>query len=356
VRVSFFKDRTMKEPQLIAITDTHLNPKNIDLVIEIFRQAIATVLRLKLNVLYHIGDAFDSRKYQPLDTLAAFYDILDMLEGAGITLRCIPGNHDKPDYFRTRSYLDIYRKHKALDLVRDYKRFPEGDFMIHMIPFFDEKEVYPHYLGKVNLSPALTNILFTHIAVNGVKNNDGSEIEDTLAINKFKDFEKVLVGHYHNKQEVGNVIYIGSAFQKDYGEDDDKGVTILYKDGSLEQIKLVFPKFETVKINLNTITNEELDKKFKEHKDSEDNIRFKFSGTKEKLAALDRPKYAKVGIDIKTEQDDPTVDIDYAELIDFTGFDKSKILDEWDDFQEKHSIEEEISVEGKSRLQETFKL
>lgn len=345
----------MKKPQLLAITDTHLGPKNVELIIPIFKQVIAIALKFNLSVIYHMGDMFDSRKYQTLDTLMALSKILDMLEEAGIILRCIPGNHDKPDYFRERSYLDVYTKHKSLELIRDYKKFPEGDFMIHMIPFFDEKEVYPQYLEKVKISPSLTNILMTHVAVNGVKNNDGSEIEDTLAIAKFKDFEKVLVGHYHNKQEVKNVIYTGSAFQKDYGEDGDKGVTVLYQDGSLEQIKLEFPRFETVKINLNTITNEELDKKFKSHKNSQDNIRFKFSGTKEKLAALDRPKYAKVGIDIKTEQDDPIVDIDYAELIDFTGFDKSKILDEWDDFQEKHTIEEEISTEGRSRLQETFK-
>lgn len=345
-----------KRPLILIITDTHLSNKNVEQVIDIFRQAIAQAQKLGLKVIYHAGDIFDSRKHQTLATLSAFALILQMFEDAGMILRAIPGNHDKPDYFSPNSYLDVYQKYSSLELVREYNRFPHGDVMVHMIPFFDEKESYPFYLKKAEISKAMNlNILITHVAVDGVKNNDGSEIEETLSTSKFKNFDKVIVGHYHNKQEVGNVVYCGSAYQKDFGEDEDKGVTVMYEDGSLEQIKLDFPRFETVKIDLNVVTPQELEKALKTHGGSEDNIRFKFSGTKEKLAALDRSKYAKAGIDVKTEQDDPEIDLDYAELAEFSGFDKGKILDEWDEFSEKHKIEETIVGEGKQRLELTFK-
>lgn len=347
-----------KKPLIIVITDTHLNNKNIELVIDIFKQAIIKAKELGLTVIYHGGDIFDSRKYQTLATLKAFVRILNMLEAEGITLRCIPGNHDKPDYASQDSYLDIYSSRYSIEVVKSNSVFVEQDgWSVHMIPFFDEKEVYPGYL-KRHLKEAefsKKNILITHIAVNGVRNNDGSQIEDTLEVGGFDDFDKVLVGHYHNKQEVKNITYIGSAYQKDYGEDEDKGLTLVYDDGSLERIPLVFPRFKTVKIDLNTITPQELEKAFKSHEKSPDSIRFKFSGTKEKLTKLDTAKYDKAGIDVKKEQDDPEIDMDYATLINFAGFDQDKILKEWDEFSEKHKIEEEIAEDGKKRLQQTFK-
>lgn len=344
-----------KTPLFILITDTHLNHKNIELVIDIFRQAIEQAVKYGFKVIYHAGDLFDSRKHQTLATLKAFAKILMMFEEVGITLRAIPGNHDKPDYLSASSYLDVYEKYSSLELVREWACFPEGDYYIHMIPFFDEKEAYMDYLKAAVFVQGWKHMLVTHIAVDGVKNNDGSEIENTFDKKGFKKFEKVLVGHYHNKQEVGNVVYVGSAFQKDYGEDDDKGMSLIYDDGSIERIELDFPRFKTVKIDLNVVTPEDLEKTFKSHKNSEDNVRFKFSGTKEKLVALDRPKYVKAGIDVKTEQDDPEVDLDYAELAHFTGFDKTKIKEEWEEFSEKHDICEAMSAEGKERLTKAFK-
>lgn len=345
-----------KKPLILIITDTHLSNKNIDLVIDIFKQAIEKTVKLGFDVLYHAGDVFDSRKHQTLATLNAWYDILDMLEEAGIKLRAIPGNHDKPDYFDEASYLDVYRTHPALELVRNYKRFPHGDIMIHMLPFFDEVEVYPFYLKKTEISKAMNqNIAITHIAVDGVRNNDGSEIEETFDKKNFKMFDKVLVGHYHDAQGLGNVEYIGSAFQKNFGEDDNKGMTLTYDDGLLERIELVFPRFKTVKVDLNLVTPDELEKEFTAHKNSEDNIRFKFSGTKEKISSIDRQKYVKAGIDVKTDQDDPEIDLDYAELIDFTGFDSKKILEEWGEFGEKHDISKDSIQRGLKRMKNNFK-
>jgi len=344
----------------VVITDTHLNHKIIDLVENIFDQAIGHTIKLGLSVIYHAGDVFDSRKHQTLATLKAFARILKSLEDEKIVLRAIPGNHDKPDYFFKDSYLDIYREYESLELVRDYTAYEARDYMIHMIPFFDEKEVYGEYIARsvaaVRCLPESKHILITHVAINGVKNNDGSEIEDTLGTKIFSSFEKVLVGHYHDKQDVGNNIkYIGSAYQKDFGENNDKGLSVIYTDGSIGRILLDFPEFKIVKLDLNKVTKDSLGKKIKQYADSVDNIRFKFSGTKEKIAALDRQVYAKVGIDIKVEQDDPEIDIDQTELSNFTGFDKKKILEEWVSFGEKHTIDEDICKDGEIRLKNSFK-
>jgi len=342
------------------ITDTHLENSNTELVVDIFKQTIAQALKYKFDTIYHLGDFFDSRKSQTLAVLEAAREIFEMLEKAGIEMRTIPGNHSKPDYHSEGSYLDIFERYESLTLVREYGSFMVGDVCLHMIPFFDEKKSYGKYLNRAldsiedRKESVKKDLLLTHIAVDGVRNNDGSEIEDTLSPNRFKAFSRVFCGHYHCKQETGNVLYIGSAYQRNFGEDADKGLSLLYSNGEVERISLDFPIFETVKIDLNSITDDELKALTDDRCDTEDRVRFKFSGTKEKLSSLDKGHFNRLGIDVKTEVDDPLVDLDYAELSEFEGFDTTSILEEWDSFTKKHEIHENIAKDGKERITTKF--
>lgn len=345
----------MKTPIAIIVTDTHLNHKNIDLVQDIFEQVCQAAVKLGVGTVFHGGDMFDNRKHQTLKTLSAFHRILTTFEMNDLTLRAIPGNHDKPSYTEEDSYLDVFKDHPNLILNRDYEKVGLLNVCVHSIPFFDERTTYPEYLERVKLVPSMKNILITHVAVNGVRNNDGSEIEDTLDVKGFDQFDHVYVGHYHNYQEVGKITYIGSAFQKDFSEDDDKGYAVLYDDGSISRHKLLFPRFKAIKVDLNTITPEGLKELIKSHKsEGKDNVRFKVSGTKERIASLDRAEIAKAGIDVKSDTDDPTVDLGYAELVAFEGFDKKKIQTEWDAFSEKHQVSETIHKNIKELLKLTF--
>lgn len=349
----------MKNPLLFIVTDIHLTGENSVETEDLMMQAFCEASALGFDHIYVSGDVFDSRKAQTLKALESWLNILNKALELGITLRTIPGNHDKPSYKSERSYLDIYSMHPSMDLTRDHRTYRAGDFVIHMIPFFDERDVYPEYLSKslssLGENPDSRHILITHIAVDGVKNNDGSEIQDTLSPKSFSNFERVFVGHYHDYQEVGNVVYVGAVRQKNFGENKTKGFTVVYDDGSWNQIKSYFKEYETVKINLNTITETELKKLMDEYKDPKDNIRFKMSGTKEKLKSIDKSRFEEIGIDIKCEQDDPEVIIDYLELADFEGFDSTSIKLEWEDFSEKNEIVDDIRKSGKLLLEKVLK-
>jgi exonuclease SbcD len=332
----------MKRPIILIITDLHLDQSNIDAVSNVTRQAIDKAKSLGLKHLYIAGDIFNSRKSQPLDLLDAWEEVITYAQSKSIVLRAIPGNHDKIDYTSERSYLDVYKHHPAFELVRDYKSFPIGKYNIHMIPFFDEKETYSKYLNKVQFLG--NDILITHVAIDGVRNNDGSVIEDILNTSIFKKFLKVFVGHYHDKQQIDNVVfYIGALLQKNYGEDDQKGFTVMYEDGTHEMIVSEFTKYETIKIDLDTATQQELIDLRRDYKGSTDNIRFKFTGSKEKVTALDKSKFDDLGIDIKCEYKDVDVEVDYASATSFSGFDRKKIKEEWIEFCKKNDdIEEKI--------------
>lgn len=351
----------MRKPLLVMITDTHLKRGNEAQIIEIFRQAKDKAIKLGLKHVYFVGDWFDSRKYQHLSTLRATIEILEMYEEAGITLRAIPGNHDKPDYKAEGSYLDVFKKYSALDLITSHDVFNEDGIWVHMIPFFDEKDSYSTYLESAvkaaTDSDEHKHILLTHVAVNGVKNNDGSEMEEVVGPRQFTNhFDKTFIGHYHDYQELadGDIIYIGSTHQHNFGEDEFKGMTVLYDDLSIEQFRFETKQYKMVKIDLNTVPMKEVEDLIEKYEDAEDNVRFKFSGVAEKLKSIDKNKFKRKGIDVKVKEDAVDVDLSYVELVDFKGFDSSSIIEEWDDFTERKDVEKDMSDRGRKRLTDLF--
>ena len=338
----------MKEPIASIITDIHLEELRYDEIVDVVIQAIDETLERGLVNMYIGGDIFNSRKSQTFNVLQAWSEILDYCSKVNIQLIVIPGNHDKLDYTSERSYLDMYASHPCMTLITSYRNhLINRGFRIHLIPFFDEKSTYKNYLNQVDISDDNNkHILLTHIAVNGVRNNDGSKVDESLSKTSFDQFYKVFVGHYHDKQKVGdNIYYIGSIMQRNYGEDQEKGMTILYNDGSHELFKLQFTKYETLKIDLDKITDDKLHKLCSHHSNTSSNIRFKFTGTKQKLDALDKSKYDSLGIDVKCEYKDLNLDVSYKQAVNFSGFDEQKIRDEWTDFSQKNEdIDQKIGI------------
>jgi DNA repair exonuclease SbcCD nuclease subunit len=56
-------------------------------------------------------------------------------------------------------------------------------------------------------------------------------------------FDLVIIGHYHNAQQVDIFNYIGSSFPHNFGEDNNKGICLLYDDLSLEIIDYHFKRY-----------------------------------------------------------------------------------------------------------------
>jgi len=261
----------------------------------------------------------------------------------------IPGNHDKLDYTSKSSYLDIFKDHPNFMLYDEYgcKEIVDQEIYVHLIPYFDEKSEFANQFAKVKMQPNAMNYLITHIAINGVSNNDGSVVDTAITPNSFHKFKKVFVGHYHNKQDVlSNIHYIGSIRQNNYGEDTDKGMIVIYENGFHEQIKLNSIEYHTVKIDIDKASDEEITKLCTKWGDSQNNVRFKFEGTKAKIDALDKTKFDLLDIDVKCTYNDPNVDLSYKDAVTFTGFDKESIIEEWDGFcKENLELDHKLGTE-----------
>jgi len=320
----------MKKPIAVFLTDTHKHKDNLSKVKYIFRQAMSMAETLGVKHIFHGGDVFTNRVGQNLATLITMDSIVKELEERNLTCLAIPGNHDKTDQDAEESYLDLFDCENFVvyhdENVTVLNDFP--DICIGWVPYFTDS--YEKRLMKLqdiqdNVG-CENNILITHKAFNGVKNNDGSEVSEGVAPSSVKWWDKVLVGHYHDASKVGqNIYYTGSAYQGNFGENiTDKGFTIIYDDGSLEHKQSDFPQYK--KVIIDASDSDAIENELEFYSDSDDYIRFIFQGNKTDLDKITLSRFTDVGIDCKFESTDDLDGVVNVEGENFTQFNSKTIM------------------------------
>lgn len=340
----------MKKPIAILDTDQHLDLDNISTWKSCMKEGDELALKYKIPR-FLLGDLFESRKGQPQNLLNT---VGDYFKESTTIKYIIPGNHDKVDYRSERSYLDEFEFHPNLNLIRNYKSIDIENVRIHFIPYFEEGELYLKYLklAKADLLKGGKNVLLTHISITGSKNNDGEVIMGGLSQSEFDCFDLVLVGHYHDKGWITNKIcYIGSLFQQNFAEDDDKGFTILYDDLSIERVKSTFKSYETINWDLNKINIKDINDQLAVYTTSHAHTRFVFFGSYEKVKSIDQSYYKSLGIDVKIKREQIDRGIQDVQLNEIIQFNQTTIVTEFEKFCEINGFDVE---KGKKFLNKTL--
>lgn len=329
-----------RKPIGVLSSDWHIDKNNHSDVEKIIYQKIEIIKEMRLSTMYVLGDIFESRVAQPLTNLQFFKNILSKCEESGVAIVAIPGNHDKVNYESKLSYLDIFAQHPALTVVDEYKCIVENDINIHLIPYFKEDTVYSSYLKNIDLSTNKKNILLTHIGLDGVSNNDGIYIKGHIKKELFSKLDKVFIGHYHNRSQYGeNIHYIGSIKPNNFGENNDKGFTILFSDCSFEYVQAGFKEYKTIEVDVDTLTKKEIDLLTSKYKDSESKVRIVLKGSETKLKSVDVNKFTESGITIKRINKDLEEGIVQSIKGEFVTFNKEEIVKEFNQYCEDRKIQ-----------------
>lgn len=336
----------MKKVEVITLTDSHLSKNTIEENISCFEQARKKAKELKLKKVHHIGDIFTNRSGLTLDVLIAFTRILEGFELDGIELIAIPGNHDKVHLNVDSSYLDIFKK-EGVFTVHSSPTITEGfsdNLEIAFLPYYKEIDLYPEQLKKtVSLikDKKKKTILLTHIAVNGVQNNDGSVIENDLDPNLFNNFHKVFIGHYHNRSQVGaNIFYTGSAFPQNFGEDADKGFTLIYSDGSHEYFKPQFKEYIKLEVPFDQLEDFIKEESYTQLIEAGNQVRFIVSGEETQLKSFDKTRVTSLGFSIQLNDEKVEEHIQEVEEGKITtSFNMDTIILGYQDFCIKNSFD-----------------
>lgn len=329
----------MRKIESLLITDTHLEESTKPLNQDIFSQAIDICLNWKIKKIRHLGDIFESRKAQTQDNLKTIGTIFREISDEDISIEIIPGNHDKTSYLSEDSFLSEYLYHPKTTLIESYKFQDLNKIRIHSIPYFDEELLYRNYLEKVEYSSTKDNILLTHIGVNGSKNRDGALIHNCLSIELFEKFKYCYSGHYHDQSIIKNFTYIGSAFQANFSEDENKGFSVLFEDGTIEFLKSNFKPYEIIDLDLEKTSLIKLNEILEECKTQNSFFRFELTGKKEQLDSLNTQFIQKEGFSVKKKY--PNIEFGIQEAIkdEFVAFNQSSLKSEFEQFTKENKLD-----------------
>lgn len=171
-----------------------------------------------------LGDWHDSRDEIQIATLNYSHKALQMLNNSGISVTMILGNHDL--YFRNSRKLNsipFTKDYTNIKLVTEPEYDPELDSLF--LPWLVEGE---NFMSMVNSKSP--KYVFCHAELPGFKFNKLSSAIGVFNEDLYKGPQKIFSGHYHQRQEKGNVVYIGNCFCStfaDLEEEDNRGFCIL---------------------------------------------------------------------------------------------------------------------------------
>jgi DNA repair exonuclease SbcCD nuclease subunit len=216
--------------KIAIINDTHFGYKNSS---QHFMEYQETFLKKKLfpycekhgikNIL-HLGDLFDNRKHVTIKALnfvrTAF---LEEVRERGMRMDIIPGNHDT-SYKNTNdlcTLVEVLRHYKdCINVYMEPTIISFDDFPIGVVPWINGD----NYNQCMNfIETAKCSMIVGHLELSGfryIANSKIKSIGENTSI--FSRYDAVLSGHYHTKSSKDNVTYLGSQYQFNWGDVDDK--------------------------------------------------------------------------------------------------------------------------------------
>jgi len=237
---------------MIVFSDVHLREESADVVLgEVLpglRQAALQHGRdpggrheaVCLGDFFHFRYKVDAR----IQNLVA--DELRAWAEADIHLRVLPGNHDQYDV-AGRNALELFDEIRLVDVYT--QPCVDGDGV--WIPFRRSPEDILTALQSlprnVNLNGKL--VLWMHHGVRGAWANDNIQNKEGLDPNRFSEFHAVLCGHYHKRQTIGRVSYIGSPYQTRADESGQAKGYCTWDGENLQYLDTIWgPRFHRIEL------------------------------------------------------------------------------------------------------------
>jgi len=212
---------------MLILADLHLREETAETV---FKQVLPGVLKGALDRgirdITFLGDIFHIRYKIDAWVQNALHDVFsDWVAIHGMYIRILPGNHDQYNH-EGRNALEMFDE---MSCVEVYSAAALDDHGL-WIPYrkdFEYIEKVIRACGDKAVNKQGRKVCFTHNAIFGALMNDTFVDQDGIPPELFDGFDIVLAGHYHKRQSLRNICYIGSPYQINAAEaGHDKGYAI----------------------------------------------------------------------------------------------------------------------------------
>ena len=185
-----------------------------------------------INKIAFLGDLLDKSSRIKNDVFVPLFKKIESMKEQGLEMWFIFGNHDITSTVTNASILEVFEKYGHL--VNSIQTYELGNYTINMCPFTKDPSLVP----TVN-----ADYLFTHLNIMGFDLGGGriaGEEQQAFPVSMFSNYKMVFTGHYHKRQCINNVQYVGAPYQLNFGDagDFNKGFEVLnLENGESEFIK-----------------------------------------------------------------------------------------------------------------------
>lgn len=236
--------------KIALVSDIHFGVKSnsetyLKIMKDFFCKTLSSVITTrKVTDVRILGDVFDCRNNINVRTLNTVIDIFDWYEEKlpDIKFKILLGNHDI--YFKNRidvNSIRVLSRHKNVEIIDSItEEVINGKSIITYPWLVDDSEIAALFESHCN-GTKKWDLCLGHFEIAGFEMTKGNVDENGHQKGKFKNFGRVFTGHYHIRNTIGHISYLGCPFEinwNDYG--DDKGIHIY----DLEQNKTEFIKNE----------------------------------------------------------------------------------------------------------------
>ncbi len=341
-------------PCALLINDIHVSKDNIAEFRKNWDEALELCKQNDVQYLIVGGDMWLSRSAQALDTLMAVRDaILKATKQYNLYVVIANGNHDKVNQENIASYNHIFSDFESVEIVDEYTKIELADTMsLYVMSYFPENGSFIKRLEelKAQAQKGVANILYIH---EGIRGGLATPSDDELPANIFNGFYSVLVGHYHNRKQIQgtSIEYIGSSRQHNFGEDEEKGYTILYSDGSTKFVKNeANQRYRVIEVDIADMDDDFMNMLASIKADSRYKVKVRVKCDSAQSSAVNKQKLAEAGankIELVTEQTE-VMRTDHKSLTQ--KFDKSGIKEEYTNFCVQKSIDNQLGLHYLEKL------
>lgn len=338
----------------LLINDIHISKDNIAEFQKNWGEAIKICKENDIEEIVVGGDLWLSRSAQTLSTLLAVRKaILTAVQDYGLYITLALGNHDKVNQEEIEGYNHIFSDYKSVELVDEFLEIDYTDDMsLWVMSYFPENGSFIERLNKLKegLNQNKKNILYIHEGIRGGLNTPS---DDELPAHLFSEFDKVLVGHYHDRKKISgtNIEYIGASRQHNFGEDEEKGYTILYSDGSTQFIKNeANQRYKVIEVDIVDMDDDFLAYLANIKADCRYKVKVRVKCESSQSSTVNKQKLAECGankIELVTEQT-VVMNTDHKSIT--TKFDKSGIKEEYTNFCSQKSIDNQLGLRYLDKL------
>ena len=223
--------------KIALLNDTHFGARNDSLIFDDYFHKFYDDIFFpylkehNIKTLIHLGDIVDRRKFINYRIAHNFrHKFLQRLWSEKIDTHIIIGNHDI--YFRNTNKVNAVQElcttHDGVNEPWIYEEAKVVDFdgtKILMLPWINpENETQSLETCKT----AEADICMGHLDLNGFRMMDSMVQTHGYDKNIVQRFEKTYSGHFHHKNDDGQIFYLGSQYEMTWSDyNNDKGFHIL---------------------------------------------------------------------------------------------------------------------------------